>query len=587
MIRLGIKGCFGYFSMGITMLVLLCLMAGCSSISDIKTTRSSRESSSTGTLSGTAKLSESNQTHVVALERVESNGGVTEVERINADTNESGVLSFNFPRVENCNNANFYVLTVYDAAGNIQRRSLTAAPPPGENVLVGINRLSTAQTNTTLEGFIGAGTDSAFFAGMVTVLQRSPDIPEENMPELAQGVKDVVLGSDGVSDQVFEDLERSMMDQFDKAMLCNDKADEMDFSDYTTLMNKANGKASSEDANVVWQQGSGKMADIFVDAAEKVGMDATLILGAMNSAARLTSENAFIQKLPLKERLVTKLSIETFGNRLAFSNWINNYQSGIVVLGGSNELRERFLSISNDIEESLRIIYNENAMQFITPNEESFTTILADMNAAFNGVYSDFIEDIESKKGDVANIKQALSDAIEAPSNILESIYGDTFGLYYHASMNEEISSRDMQTWPRMTLPMSVATMYIADLIKNGGSLKYTPDNAKVPQNASWLNAGEGRREFKDLADTAAAEIVVAFEQLKDDVAILSHRRLIQVIEAKMEEDSLAVSVAQHQFVESLQDVRANLSGTLSAGLSLSDKHKKALVSLLTYPVFE
>ncbi|MDA1353167.1 MAG: hypothetical protein O3A01_01690 [bacterium] len=575
------KGRVARFKASIVLLAFLCVTVGCSSISNIKTARSSPEATTTGSISGTAKLVENNQTHVVALERVESNGNVTEIERINADTNDTGVLNFNFPRVENCNNANFMVVSVLDSAGNLQSRSLVAAPPPGENIEVGTNRLTTAQTNTILEGFLEASTDSAFFASMVTLFQRTPDISKDDSPDLVRGLKNIILGSNGVSEQVFDDVDTSMENEFNKSILCNDAPDERDFSDVTKLMKEANAASASEDANVIWQHTSALMGDVLIDAAEKSGIDPRRLTGVMAFAAKQSSENASIQKLPIKERLSIKLSIETIGYRLAFSEWISSYSNGIKILGAPNAQQERFANIKEGVNESLQIIYTDNALQFITPNEDVFERILSDMKNEFVKIHKEFIGDLELKNGDVSDIKTEFIEALESSQNIIDTIYGAKFGRFYQDGMS--VSSMNADTWPNMLLPMGVATLFIKDRIKNGGTLEYAQEKSKLPKNMGWFNGGKGRRKFKDFPE-GTQSVLVALELIKDDVAIASHKRIADRQVALLENDPLALMAIEREFVADINELSKNISGTLSAGLTLTTKYKQALMRLLIYP---
>lgn len=89
-------------------------------------------------------------TFAIAIQKLNSNGTVSDYSTTSTTADSNGKLVFSFSSVPTNSDCNFLVITIRDSQGNVQRKGFVPAPPTGSTNLLGINALSTAQTNAVL-----------------------------------------------------------------------------------------------------------------------------------------------------------------------------------------------------------------------------------------------------------------------------------------------------------------------------------------------------------------------------------------------------------------------------------------------------
>jgi hypothetical protein len=103
-----------------------------------------------------------------------SDGSVTEMDSTTATADADGKIGFSFSSVPTSPDTNFLVLSLLDASDTVVRKSFVPAPPAGGTGELGLNELSTVQTNMILAALAAAGTDDPIVVAYGLILTRSP-----------------------------------------------------------------------------------------------------------------------------------------------------------------------------------------------------------------------------------------------------------------------------------------------------------------------------------------------------------------------------------------------------------------------------
>ncbi len=141
-----------------------------------------------------------NSTYTIVIQKMNSNGTVSDYTTTTGTTDANGKLSFVLTNLPTINEANFLVFIVKDSSGNVVRKGFVPAPPPGSANLVGINSLSTVQTNAILAAAEAIGTDDPVPAAYLLAILRSPEFGENEAVIMGNIGKDAITGSGGFED---------------------------------------------------------------------------------------------------------------------------------------------------------------------------------------------------------------------------------------------------------------------------------------------------------------------------------------------------------------------------------------------------
>ncbi len=98
-------------------------------------------------------------TYVITVQKMNSNGSVSDYSTTTSTADGDGKLTFSLTSMPTNAECNFIVIIIKDGNGNIVRKGFVPAPPAGATNLMGINGLSTVQTDAVLAAGQTAGTD--------------------------------------------------------------------------------------------------------------------------------------------------------------------------------------------------------------------------------------------------------------------------------------------------------------------------------------------------------------------------------------------------------------------------------------------
>lgn len=101
----------------------------------------------------------SGATYTITIQKMNSDGTVSDYSTADAAADSNGKLTFSLTAMPTNADCNFIVFIIKNANGDIVRKGFVPAPPAGDTNLLGINNLSTAQTNAILSAGEKIGTD--------------------------------------------------------------------------------------------------------------------------------------------------------------------------------------------------------------------------------------------------------------------------------------------------------------------------------------------------------------------------------------------------------------------------------------------
>ena len=88
--------------------------------------------------------------YTIIIQKVTSTGTVEEYTRTTGTADVNGKLAFSLTSLPTHPGTNFIVFIIQDSTENVVRKGFVPAPPAGSTNLVGINSLSTVQTDAVL-----------------------------------------------------------------------------------------------------------------------------------------------------------------------------------------------------------------------------------------------------------------------------------------------------------------------------------------------------------------------------------------------------------------------------------------------------
>jgi hypothetical protein len=226
--------------------------------------------------------------YTITIQKMNSNGTLTDVSTEEATADSNGKLSFSLTALPTNSECNFIVFTLKLADGTVVRRGFVPAPPAGDTNLLGINSLSTAQTNAILSAGTQMGTDDPVaFAYLITLL-RSEGATAADAALFAELGKYAIVGTGGFEDTLLASgVTAAQLANFKSYLVYNPTAGKKTLRDLTASFKTAVDSGNATTAKQELQKAGGFMADVFMDAASSAGIDYTLILVAHDAAGEI------------------------------------------------------------------------------------------------------------------------------------------------------------------------------------------------------------------------------------------------------------------------------------------------------------
>ena len=180
------------------------------------------------------------ETYTIIIQQINSNGTVAEYTRTTGTADANGKLGFSLSSLPTHPGTNFIVFIIQDSSENVVRKGFVPAPPAGSTNLVGINSLSTVQTDAVLAAMELAGTDDPIAVAYLLVLLRSPEATVNDGLTLAALGKDAIMGDDGFEGFLTSNgVTTTQMNAFKNALIYNPTAGKKTIADLTASFKAA------------------------------------------------------------------------------------------------------------------------------------------------------------------------------------------------------------------------------------------------------------------------------------------------------------------------------------------------------------
>jgi len=348
-----------------------------------------------------------NTTYSITIQKMNSNGTVSDYSTTTATTDADGKLTFSLGYMPTSSEANFIVFIIKDSTGAVVRKGFVPAPPAGATNLVGINSLSTDQTEAILSAGTTIGTDDPIPVAYLLTLLRSDSATADDAILLASLGKNVILGSGGFEDTLTTNgVTATQLANFKSYLIYNPTAGKKTIADMTASFKTAVDSADATTAKQEMQKAGGFMADVFMDAAGSAGIDYNLILIGHDATGVLV-ENA--ENLAIMNQISTTVqqsmeqSMSSFFRRIAAVKVKDEYTKALNALNASGTQVNTFTTAVGTMMTAMAAIDSLYSDYFMDPQAyltahpgETTTTMQTAINTAYETAFSTFQTNIQS-----------------------------------------------------------------------------------------------------------------------------------------------------------------------------------------------
>jgi len=520
--------------------------------------------------------------YTVILYKFKSDGTLEEVSSTSVTADANGKIEFTLSDVPTNEEANFLVLSVEDADGNVVRQGFAPAPPAGSTSLTGINNLSTAQAQALIEAGELIGTDDPIPISFLLTFMRVADMTTGDVELIVALGRDAILGTGGFEDFLLDNgVSAAELEAFKAALVYNSVAGTVDLADYTAAFKTAIDTGSDEEM----AKAGGFMADMFIDAAVAAGIKPGLIQAAHNAAGEVAANAANTARMAALSSSVAQAmnqSMNGFHMRLAAYTIKQNYTNALNTLNATGDQVTRFLAAVQTMMDTFATIettYSDYWMDpdgYVADHGTTHEAVQAAMDAAWMAAFTAFMTGIQATDAEIAAMKQNVADALGITVAQLEADAPD-LGTY-----------RDFDDTVRNSPILEVVlTNWVADIIEAGGELTYTRDTLEVPlPQMQWLNNNTGTRT--DFVGQGMPASFAALMGIREDLDIIEHHRYLAWEnlgpDATQEEQMATERQARLTYEQRLAETAGRIGGTLDGTTPISTALKEAMLYLMVQP---
>ncbi len=361
-------------------------------------------------------------TYTITIQKMNSNGTVSDVSTTDATADANGKLSFSLTSMPTNADCNFIVFILKDADGAVVRKGFVPAPPAGSTNQLGINNLSTAQTNAILSAAEKIGTDDPIpFAYLITLL-RSDGATANDAVLFAELGKYAIVGTGGFEDTLTttSGVTATQLANFKSYLIYNPTAGKKTLRDLTASFKAAVDSGDATTAKQEMQKAGGFMADVFMDAASSAGIDYTLILVAHDAAGVVAEAHQadIISQLTANVQSSMDQSMSAFFQRIAAIKVKGEYTKALTTLEASGTQVDTFNTAVNTMMDamaakSIRImpdLFND-PQGYCTAHGKDFATVQAEVNARYQAAFTAFQTAIAASNADITAMKTNVATA--------------------------------------------------------------------------------------------------------------------------------------------------------------------------------
>ena len=536
-------------------------------------------------------------TYTITIQKMNSNGTLTDVSTTEATADSNGKLSFSLTTLPTNSECNFIVFILKLADGTVVRKGFVPAPPAGDTNMLGINTLSTAQTNAVLSAGEKIGTDDPIaFAYLITLL-RSDGATANDATTFAELGKYAIVGAGGFeSILTASGVTSTQFANFKSYLVYNPTAGKKTLRNLTASFKTAVDSGDATTAKQEMQKAGGFMADVFMDAASSAGIDMNLILAAHDAAGVVAEAHSDItNQLTPGVKSSMNQSMSAFFQRIAAIKVKNEYTKALTTLNASGTQVDTFnsavavmMTAMQAIDSDYADFYND-PVAYCTAQGKTFDAVQAETSARYQAAFSAFQDAITSSDADITAMKTKVATAFAIPVGQLPS----DFGKYYSFGGTQK-------NWP---IPQTVMVTWLANSLIAGGTFTYTrpADVATVlpvPSTMAWIgscsdanymdqgscmsNGGTWTSQTRRTYPSGMPAAFMGYMKLQEDVQIAENIRYS--IYSGGQPTKQQEKQGKLDFLTNLELIAGWISGKTDATTDITDDQKKAIVKLLMQP---
>ncbi len=429
----------------------------------------------------------SGETYTITIQKVNSDGTASDYSATTATADSNGKLIFSLTGMPTDAEANFFVFIIKDKNGTVVRRGFVPAAHAGSTNLVGVNDLSTAQTNAILEaGKVLKSDDPIAIAYLITLL-RSPGATSTDAQLLAALGADAITGNSGFEGFLTSNgVTAAQLLAFKKALIYNATPGKKTITDLTKGFKDAVDSGDATKATQEMSKAGGQMADVFMDAAEAAGIDPNMILAAHDAAgdvAENPTNAARMAQISSSVRTSLGQSMDSFFQRIAGVKVQSEYTNALNALKATGPQVDKFTSAVTTMLNSFAATESKYGEFFMNPTDylskhpgttadQIRTAIDSEFRTNFETFQTNMASDTTT---DITPMKAAVVAAMQKQMpNFNANYLPDDFGTY----MKFSSSGQTKVNWP---IPQTVMVTWLAKLISGGGTMDYTRDTLAIP----------------------------------------------------------------------------------------------------------
>ncbi len=535
-------------------------------------------------------------TYTITIQKVNSNGTVSDYSTTEATADKDGKLSFSLSSMPTNASINFIVFIIKDSNEVVVRKGFVPAPHSGNTNELGINNLSTAQTNAILAAGEKIGTDDPIAVAFLLTLLRADGATENDAITFAELGKYAIVGTDGFEGTLTSSgVTAAQLANFKSYLIYNETAGKKTIRDLTASFKTAVDSENTATAKQEMQKAGGFMADVFMDAATSAGIDLNLILAAHDAAGMVAdSHSDLINALTSTVKSSMNQSMSSFFQRIAAVKVKSEYNKALTTLSATGTQVDNFntavanmMSAMQNIDADYADFFNDPEA-YCTSVGKDFNTVSAEISARYQQAFENFQGDppngITSSDSEIATMKSKVAQAF----GISEVQLPSDFGKYWSFGGTQK-------NWP---ITQTVMVTWMANKLIAGGSFDYTRDTTPVPSTMVWMGEcsdtiyfdqgscmSNGKTWTAQSRRTYPADMPAPFKAylgLQDDLQIIEMARysIYQSGQPTREEEK----AAKLTFNTRLDTIAGNISGKTDATTNITTEEKKAIVKLLMQP---
>jgi hypothetical protein len=533
--------------------------------------------------------------YTITIQKMNSNGTVSEVSTTETTADSNGKLSFSLTSMPTNAECNFIVFIVKDANQVVQRKGFVPAPPAGSTNLLGINNLSTAQTNAILSAGEKIGTDDPIAFAYLMTLLRSDGATENDAVTFAELGKFAIVGTGGFEDTLLASgVTAAQLANFKSYLIYNPTAGKKTLRDLTASFKTAVDSGDATTAKQELQKAGGFMADVFMDAASSAGIDYTLILVAHDAAGVVCEAHPeIVNQLSANVQSSMDQSMSAFFQRIAAIKVKGEYTKALTTLNASGTQVDTFNAAVNAMMTAMAVIDSDYAglyndpEGYCTANGKDFATVQAEVNARYQAAFTAFQTAIAASNADITTMKTNVTTAFGITLGMLP---GD-FGTYIDFTGTQK-------NWP---IPQVVMVNWMAQhVVSTGGALTYTRDTLPIPTHMQqWMGSCSdpaffmkapceakpaiwtpGRRDYSAMTPSPSFN---AYLGLMEDIQIIENARYA-IYSGGGNPTREQEKANKLLFQERMGDAAERIGGTTNGTTAITDAQKDAIIKLLMQP---